>query len=192
MNMKKRWFLFLISIPIAILFNYFVTIKLLDYINFFPESGYIISLILQILAWYEMGVFFFDQWNKKDKIIVFTMYYFIFLVVFFLRPEQNSRIFQLNPFALSSSIQSSHDMVITIFNVILFIPLYMLHSFFIQEKKWNLLFCLSIAFLIEVLQVITLRGIFDVTDIFYYVIGILMGYVVSKFIDRLKVGTKAE
>lgn len=182
----KRFFLFLTSVPIAMIFNYYVIMHLLDYINYFEAPGYIISLIIQILFWFEISVFFFDKWNKYDRVMVILLYYFAILFCFLARPRQNKMIIQLNPLDLSKQFSNTHDITIVIFNIGLFIPMVTINSLFVTGLKNNISLCVIIAFSIELLQILLHRGIFDITDIMLYFIGIGIGVITLKFLALYK------
>ena len=156
----KKVCLFVISIPLTIGFNYFVTMHLLDYINYFGFKGYIISLFIQLFLWYEILV---------------------------ARPYQNEAIVNLNPLDIINQFNNWHDIVIVIFNVGIFIPLVTIHSFFVAKLKINVLICVILSFVIEILQVIFHRGIFDICDILFYFIGIAIGVVVLRWFNSNKV-----
>ena len=178
----KRLLLFLTSIPVAMIFNYYVVMHLLDFINYFEAPGYIISLIIQILLWFEILLFFFDKWNKYDKLTMILVYYVVILFCFLARPKQNGVTIQMNPMNLLKQFSNVHDITIVIFNIGLFIPLVTINGFFIRELKYNICLCITIAFSIEILQVLLHRGIFDICDIILYFIGIGLGVITLKFI----------
>lgn len=183
----KRVCLFVISIPLTIVFNYFVIMHLLDYINYFGFKGYMISLLIQLFLWYEILVFLFDKLEKLDKYMIIIIYYLLFLCCLFARPYQNEMIVNLNPLDVVKQFNSWHDIVIGIFNVSIFIPLVTIHSFFIKKLKCNILICVVLSLLIEILQVIFHRGIFDICDILLYLIGIFIGVLVLRFLNSKKV-----
>lgn len=183
----KKVCLFVISIPLTIGFNYFVTMHLLDYINYFGFKGYIISLFIQLFLWYEILVFFFDKLEKTDKYMITIIYYLLFLCCMFARPYQNEAIVNLNPLDIMNQFNNWHDIVIVIFNVSIFIPLITIHSFFVEKLKTNVLICVILSFVIEILQVIFHRGIFDICDILFYFIGIVIGVVVLRWFNSNKV-----
>lgn len=73
--------------------------------------------------------------------------------------------------------------LITVLNVLLFIPLPYLLKQFIKDKNKIRMLSLFIVVFIELLQVITTRGMFDFSDIFLYCIGIMIG---SLFVRKVK------
>lgn len=71
-------------------------------------------------------------------------------------------------------------------NVLAFIPMsiFTLYLFSTQNKKKLFIFVnISIIFCIEFLQLITRRGVFDIDDIIFNLIGVLLGYVTYKHIN---------
>lgn len=178
--------LLFISIPFAIVLNYYVTSELLRYVGLFPVSVYVIILISQILIIYEIFKFFFCKWSKVDKIIITVIYFFILSLVMLARINLGSRIFQWNPFAFITDYYDNKngEFLIPLFNVIMFIPMVTILSFFINKKKLVFFIGISIGIIFEVLQVMTMRGIFDLSDIILYLIGIMIGFYLYKYINK--------
>lgn len=181
--------IFLISIPLSISFNYFVVMHLLDFINFFGAPGYIFSLLMQFLGWFEILVFFFDKWKKSDKIVVINIYYLLFLFCLLARPVQLNMIFNLNPSNILKLFNSFNEIIVSIFNIGIFIPMITVNDLFISKLRINIYICILMAFLIEILQVVLHRGIFDICDIILYIIGIGFGVIVYRYVSNDKLNT---
>lgn len=189
-NTLKRLLFILISIVLGLLFHRFITIDFIDYFNpSFSFVEYITLLILQIIIWYEIIKFFFDKWTTKDKMIIFICYFIVMLIVLLDRPVRNymDNII-INPFnSLSEVFYSLRNFVIAAFNIVLFIPLVVLGTLLNSNIKKNMIYASILGLLIEVIQVILHRGIFDTADIILYIIGIIISkYVYSLLFKKSK------
>lgn len=183
----KKICLFILSIPLAIVFNYVVTMQLLDFVTFVDFKGYMISLGVQVLLWFELLLFFFDKWKKTDRYLVAFLYYVILIFCLFGRSYQGTRIVNLNPFELINQFRNTHEIIIALFNIGIFIPLVIINSFFVKKGRYCFFFCFAEAFLIEGCQVLFRRGIFDICDILLYFIGILIGSMVLAYLPKEKI-----
>ena len=186
-NTLKKLLFILISIVLGLLFHRFITIDFIDYFNpCFSFVEYITLLILQIVIWYEIIKFFFDKWTTKDKMIIFICYFIVMLIVLLDRPVRNymDNII-INPFnSLSEVFYSLRNIVIATFNIVLFIPLVVLGTLLNSNIKKNMIYASILGLLIEVIQVILHRGIFDTADIILYMIGIIISKYVYNFLFK--------
>lgn len=177
MNSKKIIF-FLFSVVLGIVFNRFVTIELIDYFNpDFQFIEYISLIVLQIGIWYEILNFFFDKWTYKDKWFIFICYLIILLIVLLDRPViYYANNFVINPIdSLSVIFSSLRNVVVAIFNILLFMPFIVLSGLLFHDIKKCMIAALMFGFLVEILQAVLHRGIFDAADITLYLIGIILG-----------------
>lgn len=81
----------------------------------------------------------------------------------------------------------THCLINLIGNVVMFIPAgWLLPRIFRRfHKFWRfLLSCILIILTIEVIQLFTLLGIFDVDDIILNLLGMLIGYLLWRFVKR--------
>lgn len=120
--------------------------------------------------------------NKRvNKYLFFTMcvtYFAILFVALFLR-SSIERVFIFNPLTGLIDTFSNREMAIqSIMNLAVFIPM----GYFVRKLKYSNLFIFSIviSLAIELIQVATMRGFFDVFDILLYFIGIHIGYFIFK------------
>ena len=120
--------------------------------------------------------------NKRvNKYLFFTMcvtYFAILFVALFLR-SSIERVFIFNPLTGLIDTFSNWEMAIqSIMNLAVFIPM----GYFVRKLKYSNLFIFSIviSLAIELIQVATMRGFFDVFDILLYFIGIHIGYFIFK------------
>lgn len=148
--------------------------------------------------------------NNKKKIIKFTVYHlFVFYILilysvlfqnslridfaknaltidFVTFCRYNINLIPLKNIVYSFQINTGYVIKNIIVNVLAFIPMsiFILYLFFIQNKKILFAFTnISIIFFIEFLQVITRRGVFDIDDIIFNLIGVLLGYVIYKYVN---------
>ena len=105
-------------------------------------------------------------------------YFAILFVALFLR-SSIERVFIFNPLTGLIDTFSNWEMAIqSIMNLAGFIPM----GYFVRKLKYSNLFIFSIviSLAIELIQVATMRGFFDVFDILLYFIGIHIGYFIFK------------
>ena len=125
--------------------------------------------------------------NKRvNKYLFFIMCVTYFAILFvailfvalFLR-SSIERVFIFNPLTGLIDTFSNWEMAIqSIMNLAVFIPM----GYFVRKLKYSNLFIFSIviSLAIELIQVATMRGFFDVFDILLYFIGIHIGYFIFK------------
>lgn len=181
----KNLILFLASIPLGILMNYYITSDLLFYISIFSSGIYFIIIPVQIIFIYEIMKYFFISWNKYDKALIAVIYFSALIFMLFARTSLGERIFQWNPIGFINDLQngSSRELLIPFFNVLMFIPMPIVCSFFCKDRKKVKCYCLILAVSIEVIQVATMRGMFDLSDIVLYIIGITIGFPIMRFLE---------
>lgn len=116
--------------------------------------------------------------NKLLFIIICVAYLAVLFVVLFIR-FSGERVFIFNPLTGLLDTFSNWEMAIqSIINLVMFIPM----GYFVRKLKYSNLFIFSIVIplAIELVQVATMRGFFDVFDIILYFIGINIGYFIFK------------
>lgn len=124
--------------------------------------------------------------NKRvNKYLFFTMcvtYFAILFVALFLR-SSIERVFIFNPLTGLIDTFSNWEMAIqSIMNLAVFIPM----GYFCAKAKIQqpFIFSIVISLAIELIQVATMRGFFDVFDILLYFIGIHIGILYLKMADN--------
>lgn len=119
--------------------------------------------------------------RKINKLLFFTIciaYFAVLFAALFLR-SSIERVFIFNPLTGLIDTFSNREMALqSIINLALFIPM----GYFVRKLKYSKLFIFSIGIplAIELIQVATKRGFFDVFDILLYFIGINIGYFIFK------------
>lgn len=150
------------------IFNYIFNI-----INVYYKWNIIILIILYLL----LGLFCLLKDNKGIKII-----YFLFLfVILFLRKGEGNYNFNFYIYKWLQNINNKIIFINVIGNILLFIPMGIINK--------NILTSLSIIVLIELLQLILNKGIFDIVDIFLNMIGVFIGIIgvmIWKKIKKIK------
>lgn len=120
---------------------------------------------------------------KKPLFIMLCAVYFIAVgCVLFLRPSLE-RVFVFNPLTgIFDMFRDSQAALQALMNLLLFIP----SGYFLKKLKPTSAFAVSILIsaIIELIQVISMRGFFDTFDILLYIAGFLIGRFIFK---RLKV-----
>lgn len=116
--------------------------------------------------------------NKQLFFIICVTYFAVLFAALFLR-SSIERVFIFNPLTGLIDTFSNWEMALqSIINLALFIPM----GYFVRKLKYSKLFIFSIMIplAIELIQVATKRGFFDVFDILLYFIGINIGYFIFK------------
>lgn len=116
--------------------------------------------------------------NKHLFFIICVTYFAILFVALFLR-SSIERVFIFNPLTGLIDTFSNWEMAIqSIMNLAVFVPM----GYFVRKLKYSNLFIFSIVIplAIELVQVATMCGFFDVFDILLYFIGINIGYFIFK------------
>ena len=102
------------------------------------------------------------------------------LIILFAR-QSVGRIAVWNPLTGLSEMNDLEMLAESALNLILFIPA----GFFLRNMKTNraAILTLAVAIGIEVIQYVTMRGIFDTLDIILYVLGMAMGTIIFRKIN---------
>ena len=136
--------------------------------------------------------------KRKIQIIswVFFIIYLLMMVYFLFFSEQMGRVpgnryrYNLVPFAeikrylsYRNKIGSFHVMVNLLGNVVCFIPFGFVIPILTQKQTALRMFLLgmSASVLVELLQLVSMLGTFDVDDIILNTLGVLIGYVLFVF-----------
>ena len=151
----------LLYLIIGILF--FTIFKdILEIINVYYDVVYYIMIILYLM----LGICLY--FNKKEFLVI--IYYFVIFIFLFLRKTEPGINFEFYLFDWLKNIFNNKIIFINIVgNIILFIP------FGIINK--NIIKVLVIILLVELLQLILRKGIFDIVDIILNMTGAIIGYI---------------
>jgi glycopeptide antibiotics resistance protein len=165
-----------------------IFVAFIQYVPYAITAGVIAItavFVLLLIITEEEAAILWDAYKLKLTLLYFTfVYLFGVVAVTFLSREPGSRDgIYLRPF--STFFRSSMDHVYSIENIILFIPMGLLLPFlwkkfrhFISCTLFGILFSLAI----EVSQLLTKRGFFQIDDILTNMVGCAMGFGLSSLI----------
>lgn len=181
-NLLKNAILLLIGITIGYLIYYYVFMEL---VVLFISRGFvyyfvsILCLIGSIIgAIILLSLIFYKKMSKTMFVIITIMYFCVLFCVLYLR-RYTEQIYILNPLVSLKDLFNSKLMLFQSFmNFIIFIPIGYFFKKFSYKKV--MIFSTVIAILIELCQVITMRGFFDIFDIIIYILGISSGYFIFR------------
>lgn len=170
-----------IGIIVALTFNYLITSELI--ISYFVGSSQLYSIIVIVALLFQILIFtmlvYFILTHQCPKIFLYILticYFLIMVILLFGRPMLGGTSYNLNILDLFNS----ESIITNIFNFIFFLPI----GYFFRKK--NAIITTIIAFvmilLIELIQLITHRGMFDIVDLLVDTLAIITGYFLSKYI----------
>lgn len=182
---KKKIIIYIISLLIYYplhmkIFSYFI-ISLLFIEN--PIIGNIIMLLFICMGVIITANIIFNiiVYKKTNKILYSTynefriMYVIVLIIFLFFRGSVISEnTINLNPFTILDMTGTNISLIVWICNITMFMPMYIL---FPKVKFKNIIL---ISILIELVQLLTKTGIFDINDIMLYIIGYIIGKILLK------------
>lgn len=179
----RNFAIVLLGAIIGYLLYYFV---IMDAIPLFVESSGIKYTVISILALVisvagcisALSLIINRKINKQLFFILCAAYFAVLFAALFLRSSME-QVFIFNPLTGLIDTFSNREMALqSIMNLAVFIPM----GYFVRKLKYSKLFIFSIVIplAIELIQVATKRGFFDVFDILLYFIGINIGYFIFK------------
>jgi glycopeptide antibiotics resistance protein len=182
-KLLKKFAIALLGAIIGYLLYYSV---IMEVIVLFIESSGIKYTVISILALVisvagciaTLSLIINRKVNKHLFFIICVAYFAILFATLFLR-SSIERVFIFNPLTSFIDTFSNWEMALqSIMNLAVFIPM----GYFVRKLKYSNLFIFSIVIpsVIELIQVATMRGFFDVFDILLYFIGINIGYFIFK------------
>jgi len=180
----------LISLGLALLLNKYVTLQAIRGYSFFYMFYQHKFLLHTLLFLFQSSIIFIIiyllSYRKVNKYAIYSfLFTYVLLLLFslFVRAPMKNYQFTINVFDLFDYFRNDHKQAIfeTTFNVLLLIPI----GFLFKHKSliFTILISTGIFLIIEFLQLMSRRGFFDITDIMLNLIGILIGYFISKKIS---------
>lgn len=173
---KIDYKLLFLSCVIGLPIQCFIMPELLRYV-YMPNL--LIQVIMYIFISFVIYSLFrgYKKWQCIDRYLLAFIYYFFMVYILFARPDMGYSFYELNPGQLINSIRygSYDEWIIALFNVLIFIPMPIIHHFFTTNRKIIVLSSTGIGILIEIVQALSHRGVFDVGDIILYIVGIWIG-----------------
>jgi VanZ like family len=178
---------FLISclIGLALYFKFFIDILPRFFGNMENIEKNILAALIIVVTTYILLLIVCGLDNAIERYVLVGCYVLV-LILGLLRPDQQNAFahgdFSLNPFGFISDIANDEaSLYVMIINVLIFVPAYFLLSQKGMMKRfWSKLAVFAgFAILMEVLQHLLDKGLFDLSDIFLYTVGFFAGYVIS-------------
>jgi len=173
---------------VAFFFNFHVTATVLLKLGIFFNHmfGALFLLLAQAITIYIILKLLFKLNSKHDKWFMVFVYIAVLYSLFFKRNiyRYESVVIGLNPLSfIADMMKDSRNILFTMANAMMFIPLpFLLHLFNVHKFKNMLIINLIFSILLELSQIITRTGIFDIGDIVVYTFGFIMGYVILRTI----------
>lgn len=185
MKLIKTIFKIFVSFFISFLFFYNVTSSVISYFfqgSFkFEQILYVLVYLGQSILFYLWSQLLFKETISKQLIqFMWCLYACVMVVLLFGRPylgaSVNLNLLKLIDMNLYSFFQN-------MFNFLFFIPI----GFVFKRnnsKKRVLIISLIFVVLLETLQLVFMRGVFDIVDILCNVSGIFAGFIVSPYVPE--------
>ncbi len=179
----------MMSIVLGFILNFIITIDLITRVFGGNQQSYVVIAYLALIG--QISVIFMLLrliMNKKiDTVMLVGMsilYFGVLMVLLFGRQSIEATV----NFNLASIFDfSPANIVYNLFNYVFFIPLGYFVMLFASKQRWSQVRIISGVILfvvgIEVLQLLSLRGIFDIVDIILNTIGVMSGYYLSQRLE---------
>lgn len=162
---------------------YYALMEIISLYSTLSEEIYILTSIVALIASIAaciLLVFILTKGkiNKNVFYIISSVYFLLIILVFFGRPSLG-RILSLNIFnSIKECMSNSEVLLQTALNLIILIPM----GYFFKSMKFKKagIFFAAISVLIETIQFIFARGIFDLFDMICYFAGLSLGYFIFR------------
>lgn len=165
--------LLILSILISLIPNVYNLIK--AFIKIHPII-YIFNLFLVLYYWWL-------SLNRKNNFITFIIIYSIFLIINLLIRNQSKEnintIFYLKDW-LKLLFSNKIVFINVIGNILLFIPLGFIINTLLDNFFYTMFLSLFIILILELMQFMTKRGVFDLIDVLLNMIGIVIGLMIKR------------
>lgn len=179
---------------ICILISYMSCYKFLDNVilsismssNIFVATRIILALALFIFIKFIIN----KKVNSKYIDLLFCLYFILILMLTLFKNDNGwTGNINLNPLEVFKDIKSSSNgLILLVGNICMYIPIgiYIEYRFFNKKNTLKIGLFLIYIFLIELIQHIFKKGVFDIDDIILNLIGFLIGVFLVKGIKKLK------
>ncbi|GCD12837.1 VanZ family protein [Clostridium tagluense] len=181
--MKKNWIL--LDLALSIFLGFYINLNITSELIVYFFSGnynvyiivFIFCLIMQIMLVFSIIRLFRNKKIDKNTFRVLVVLYISIMIVLLFGRQVMEVSINLNPINLIR-FKDKDTFLQNILNIIFFLPIgYLLKNI---ELKKVVLYSLIGTFLIELIQLVTKRGFFDINDIILNMIGIGISYYLSK------------
>lgn len=169
-NNNKNLFLLIFIYCFCGIIGYICLKYIFNIIDVYYDFVIYILLIIYIL----LAIFYL---YKKQNLIIVLYYITLFIFLFFRKSEGN---YNFN-FYILKWLQNINNPIIflnIIGNIILFIPM----GFYTR----NVLISFLVIFILEVMQLLLGKGVFDIVDIFLNMIGVIVGNIEDILWKKIK------
>ncbi|MBS6600760.1 MAG: VanZ family protein [Clostridium sp.] len=179
---------------ICILISYMSCYKFLDNVilsismssNIFVAARIILALALFIFIKFIIN----KKVNSKYIDLLFCLYFILILMLTLFKNDNGwTGNINLNLLEVFKDIKSSSNgLILLVGNICMYIPIgiYIEYRFFNKKNTLKIGLFLIYIFLIELIQHIFKKGVFDIDDIILNLIGFLIGVFLVKGIKKLK------
>lgn len=156
------------------------------YSNIFVAARIILALALFIFIKFIIN----KKVNSKYIDLLFCLYFILILMLTLFKNDNGwTGNINLNPLEVFKDIKSSSNgLILLVGNICMYIPIgiYIEYRFFNKKSTLKIGLFLIYIFLIELIQNIFKKGVFDIDDIILNLIGFLIGVFLVKEIKKLK------
>lgn len=178
----------LISILLGAVLGYLLYYYLfMDVVVLYFSSGFfylaisIIVLLVSIVGCSALISMILQRRISRWMLTFLMAAYTVAMLIILFARQSVGRIAVWNPLTGLSEMNDLEMLAESVLNLILFIPA----GFFLRNMKTNraVILTLAVAIGIEVIQYVTMRGIFDTLDIILYVLGMAIGIIIFRKIN---------
>lgn len=181
-----KFIAFLLSLIASGMLFYFVISEII--MRFMQSSNALGLIIIFVIAciFYMAAVSIITKKVNKSYINIIAILYFLGLIgITFFKSSYSNTIINMNPLSILDEFKNyfNHTLLLLITNVLIYIPfgMYIKYKTKIRGLKMFLSFLLYI-FLVELIQLISHSGIFDINDIIINTLGFYIGVLCAKSI----------
>lgn len=158
-------------------------------------TNIIITLTMAAIIYTCILKFYYGK-NSKYNIDLIAILYFLMVVSLSLfRYKHSMAIMILNPISLINDFRVNFIQTLILFlgNILVYVPLgsYVKYRFNINKYELSMEFLIYIL-IIENLQYITLRGVFDITDIITNLLGFYIGILLVESYRKKKLNSRGK
>ncbi|ANZ95214.1 hypothetical protein BFC19_07400 [Brochothrix thermosphacta] len=154
----------------------------IEYNNIIGSDIFVIFYVL-FLSLY-MTIFIKQMYTKQYSKVFFVIsaiFYIVIMLYLLFFKSIGVQGFSFNPFGFILDIFNGQSFEVFA-NILFFIPLGMIYSFYKMNPKKVAVFSLIILILIETIQYVFKLGFFDISDIETNLMGICIGYILFKYV----------
>lgn len=180
-NIKNDMLNILLSMILTLIINSILK-SIYDFTALMPLYMYGIGVGLETMLIYMVSKKVLHKWNDIDKYIISILYIGFILLILLGRYGYAGRWIQLNPMACFREFYygSYYEKIIFAFNIVSFVPVPIFIEVFTRDIRKSVILSVLLGIAIEILQLVTCSGVFDLGDMTLYFVGICFGYVYMK------------